>query len=365
MHMRIFAISLSLLAMSALGATPVAASPFAVTYLASDQPGVALSVDPQLVNAWGLASSATSPLWIGSNGSGTSEVYNGFGVKQGLVVTIPGDGSVTGVVFNNGAVGSFNGDAFLFGSEDGTISGWRGALGTTAEVLQSASLDNIYKGIAVGSIGADTYAYAANFHTGDIDVLKGNAGAPNLLGSFVDPGLPSGYAPFNVQNLGGSLYVTYALQDASREDDVPGLGHGFVDRFDLNGTFLGRVISGGALDSPWGLALAPVGFGNLAGDLLVGNFGNGLIHAYNPVTGALVETLVDENGNPILIDGLWGLRFGNGGVGQSPTTLYFTAGPDSERHGLFGQLTAVPEPGTWVLLASGALAVRRRRRASC
>jgi uncharacterized protein (TIGR03118 family) len=367
--MRGWAIPLCLLAGTGLGVTPVIASPieFAVTYLASDQPGVALSTDHDLVNAWGLASSSGSPFWIGANGTGKSVIYSGAGVKQGLIVSIPGDGSVTGVVFSNVA-GSFNADLFLFASEDGTISGWRGALGTTAEVLQAASAFNVYKGLAQSTIAGNAYAYAANFHDGTIDVVKGSAGAPSLSGNFVDPGLPSGYAPFNVQNIGGTLYVTYAVQDGAKHDDVAGAGNGIVDAFDLNGNFLKRLVTGGALDSPWGLAMAPAGFGDVAGDLLVGNFGNGLIDAYNPSSGALVETLLDSAGNPIMIDGLWGLRFGNGAPGQSLTTLYFTAGPGGESHGLFGDLAPVapvPEPGTCVLIGSGLLgAVLRRRRAA-
>ncbi|MES1254466.1 MAG: TIGR03118 family protein [Acidobacteriota bacterium] len=164
-----------LLASAGLGVAPAAASAvgFGVTYLASDQPGVAKTTDPLLINAWGLASSAGSPFWTGSNGSGTSELYNGAGVKQAMVVTIPGDGSVTGVVFS-GVAGSFNGDTFLFDSEDGTISGWRNALGTNAEILQAASPSNVYKGLAAATISGNGYAYAANFRTGKIDVLKGN-----------------------------------------------------------------------------------------------------------------------------------------------------------------------------------------------
>jgi uncharacterized protein (TIGR03118 family) len=312
-----------------------------------------------------LAASATSPLWIGVNGSGTSEIYNGAGVKQGLVVTIPGDGSVTGVVFS-GVAGAFNGDTFLFASEDGTFSGWRGALGTAAETLALGSPDNVYKGLALATIGADTYSYLANFKAGTIDVMKGTGAAPDLPGSFTDPTLPSGYAPFNIQNLGGTLYVTYAVQDAAKEDDVAGAGNGIVNRFDLQGNFLGRVVSGGGdLNSPWGLALAPVGFGDLAGALLVGNFGDGLIHAYDPLSGFLRDTLVDEGNSPIVIDGLWALRFGSGSAnGGSPTALYFTAGPDDETGGQFGVIAAVPEPATLILVSSGLLAglVGRRRR---
>jgi uncharacterized protein (TIGR03118 family) len=354
-------IVLGLLGFLALTSTPTVAAPigFVVTNLASDQPGVAKSTDPDLSNAWGITSTATSPFWLGANGSGKSVLYNGAGVKQPLVVTIPGDGTVTGVAATGGG-GAFNGNAFLFVSEDGTISGWRNALGTVAEVLATANPANSYKGLTVGTVGGNTYAYATNFLTGTIDVVKGTPGAPNL-GSFLDPNLPAGYAPFNVENIGGILYVTYAVRDASG-DDMAGLGNGIVDRFDLSGNFLGRLITGGTLNSPWGLALAPAGFGDIGANLLVGNFGDGLIHAFNPTTGAPVETLMDPNGNPIAIDGLWGLRFGIGGANGTPSTLYFTAGPDQESHGLFGDITAVPEPGTWWLLTSALCAIGPRVR---
>ena len=351
-------IALIFLGVAATGATPSFASSFKVTTLATN------ATDPGLINPWGLAASATSPLWIGVNGSGTSEIYNGAGVKQALVVTIPGDGSVTGVVFS-GVAGAFNGDTFLFASEDGTFSGWRGALGAAAETLAVGSPDNVYKGLALATIGANTYSYLANFKAGTIDVMKGTGAAPDLTGSFTDPTLPAGYAPFNIQNLGGTLYVTYAVQDAAKEDDVAGAGNGIVDRFDLQGNFLGRVVTGGDLNSPWGLALAPVGFGDLAGALLVGNFGDGLIHAYDPLSGFLRDTLVDEGNSPIVIDGLWALRFGSGAAnGGSATALYFTAGPDEETGGQFGVIAAVPEPATLVLVGSGLLAglVGRRRR---
>jgi uncharacterized protein (TIGR03118 family) len=356
--MRRSLIALCLVAATAASVTTSSAGPigFKVKNLASDQQ------DANLINAWGIAASPTGPFWLGANGSGTSLVYNGAGGKLGLEVTIPGDGSVTGVAFSNVA-GQFNGDTFLFASEDGTFSGWRGALGTHAENLQLADPNNVYKGLAVGSVGGNSYAYIADFHSGTIDVEKGNPAAPNLPGAFVDPALPAGYAPFNIANIGGILYVAYAVQGAGK-DEAPGPGNGIVDRFDLNGNFLGRLVNnGGALDAPWGLALAPAGFGDVGGSLLVGNFGDGRIHAYDPLTGALLETLLDTGGNPIVIDGLWGLRFGNGGSGGDPGTLYFTAGPEDESRGLFGQVT-VPEPSTFLLLASGLLGVARRRRSA-
>ena len=329
---------------------------FVQTNLVSDIPGFAKFTDPDLVNAWGMGASGGSPVWIGANGTGKSVLYDGLGVKQGLVVTIPGDGSVTGLSFSNIA-GSFNGDTFLFANEDGTVSGWRGALGTTAETLVVGSAANVYKGLAQAVISGNAYAYLANFRNASIDVLKGNAGALNLTGTFTDPTLPAGYAPFDIQNIGGILYVTYAVQDGAKHDDVAGAGHGIVDAFGLQGNFLSRVATNGALNSPWGLALAPAGFGNVGGDLLVGNFGDGTINAYNPISGAFIQTLQDSSGMPLRIDGLWGLRFGNGGTFGSPNTLYFTAGPNGETHGLFGELTPTPEPGTWGVAGVSLLAL--------
>jgi uncharacterized protein (TIGR03118 family) len=334
---------------------------FVQTNLASDIPGLAKSTDPELVNAWGMGASAGSPVWIGANGSGLSVLYTGAGVKLGLVVGIPGDGSVTGVAFN-GAAGSFNGDAFLFASEDGTVSGWRSALGTAAETLAVGSAANVYKGLADANIGGTEYAYLTNFRNDSIDVLKGDGGAANLTGTFTDPNLPAGYAPFGIQNLGGVLYVTYAVQDPTKHDDVGGAGNGIVDAFDLQGNFLRRLVTNGLLNSPWGLALAPVGLGNVGGDLLVGNFGDGTINAYDPTTGAFVQTLTNSSGTPLVIDGLWGLRFGNGGSFGSTDTLFFTAGPDGESHGLFGELEQMPEPGTWGVAGASLLALILRRR---
>jgi uncharacterized protein (TIGR03118 family) len=333
---------------------------FVQTDLASNLPGAKTS-DPGLLNAWGLAASATSPWWIGVNGSGTSELYNGAGVKNALVVGIPGDGSVTGVLFA-GVAGSFNGDAFLFASEDGTVSGWRGALGTNAETLITADPNNVYKGLAGANLGGNLYAYLANFGTGNVDIVRGNPGAPNLTGQFTDPNLPSGYAPFNVMNLGGMVYVSYAVKGPGK-DEVDGPGNGIVSVFDTNGNFVQRLATGGVLNAPWGMALAPAGFGDVGGDLLVGNFGDGTIHAFNPTSGALVETLMNANGGVLTIDGLWALGFGNGAGSGPKSTLYFTAGPNGEADGLFGQLVAAPEPGTLLLGGAGLLvaAVLRRR----
>ena len=370
--MRTFALAASI-AIGAIAA-PCQAVRLGVTNLVSDDPvgHPAQITDPGLKNAWGISASPTGPFWVSSNGAGTAVLYRVDSVTQattkvGLTVSIPGDGSVTGQVFNSSGAAAFNGDPFLFVNEDGTISGWRGALGTTAEVLQLAS-DAVYKGSAFALTGGHSYLYAANFHSGKVDVLKGDAGAPDLAGSFTDPALPSGYAPFNIQNLGGKLYVAYAKQGAGKDEEA-GAGKGFVSVFDLQGNFLGRVGSGGTLDAPWGMAIAPSSFGAFAGDLLVGNFGDGRINVFDQSTNSFLGQLLDASASPLAIDGLWALAVGRAGAsGGSVDDVYFTAGPGEEAHGLFGVLTvasaAAPEPGSAALTLLGltGLAALRRRR---
>lgn len=335
---------------------------FTQTNLVSDIPGVAISTDPRLVNPWGISFAPTGPFWISDAGTGLSTVYNSAGVPLATPVsTIPnpsgGISTPTGQVFNAGS--AFNADRFIFATEQGTIAGWRPALGTGGETLfNNSSQGSIYKGLALSTIGANTYLYATDFHNGRIDIF-GSTGAPTLGGNFASPALPLGYAPFNVQNLAGKLYVTYALQDAARADAVNGAGHGFVDVFDVNGVYQQRLISNGVLDSPWGLAIAPDSFGSLAGSLLVGNFGDGTINAFDPLSGVFRDVLRDTNGFPLINEGLWGLIVGNGGNGGDRNSLYITAGiPGSgniQDHGLFARITPIPEPAT--LFAGAALAV--------
>jgi uncharacterized protein (TIGR03118 family) len=351
------------------------------TNLVSDLPGVAKFLDPHLVNPWGISESNTSAFWISDNNSGLSTLYVTDGTKQGLEVSIPtpGDptgasGTPTGTVFNidlgGGGFQVTNGTTskpaiFLFATEDGTIVGWNpnvnpigsdptkaGTFGTIA--VPNSAAGAVYKGLTIATDGnGRTLLYAANFNSGQIDVFDTGFHTPTNLpaGAFTDSNLPAGYAPFDVQELGGKIYVTYALQNAAKHDDVEGAGHGFVDVFNLDGSpgLPGnnvRLISRGALNSPWGLAIAPSTFGSLAGALLVGNFGNGRINAYDPTTpGVFLGALKDPDGEPIQIDGLWALKVGNGGMGGDKNTVYFTAGLDHEMHGLFGSLAAVA-PGS-------------------
>jgi uncharacterized protein (TIGR03118 family) len=317
--------------------------------LVSDQPGVALLQDTNLVNAWGVSFSSSSPFWVSDNGAGKATLYavtndaSGFPQvsKLGLEVSIPGEGNPTGQVFNDTT--NFHGDLFIFVSEDGTISGWRGALGTSAEILATRPTA-VYKGVTLVSAPGGPVLLAANFSEGTVDAYDGNA---NLIGQLSDSHAPAGYAPFNVQSIEGLIFVTFAKQDADKEDDVAGPGHGLIDVLDLQTQRFHRFVTGSdaggrlrAIDSPWGVALAPRTFGKHADVLLVGNFGSGTIMAFDE-HGHFEGFLERRPGKPVVIEGLWALTFGNGGRAGVPGTLYFTAGPDDESHGLFGSLEPV------------------------
>ncbi len=344
-----------------------AAEMFVATTLVSDN-GAGVQ-DASLVNPWGVSYSASSPFWVSDNGTGMASIYNVNPANDAttvlsLTVSIPGAGSVTGQV-SNGDVDAFNGDQFLFVSEDGTVSGWRGALGTSAETLVLPS-SAIYKGAAIGGTASGTYLYAANFASGAVDVFKGSAGAPDLAANFTDPNLPAGYGAFNVQRIGNRLFVAYAEKDPNSADEIAGPGLGIVDAFDLEGNFVARIATGGTLNAPWGLALAPSSWGSLAGKLLVGNFGDGTISAYDLTTGTFVAQLLDGGGDPLAIDGLWALTPGNNGSAGSAERIYFTAGPADETHGAFGVIAPVPLPAAWPLVVTAFLglapALRRRLR---
>jgi uncharacterized protein (TIGR03118 family) len=405
----------------AAGATPATASTATTvlqTNLVSDLPGVAAVNDPNLVNPWGISESTGSPFWISDNNAGLATLYDVPGASNTpvsivpLAVNIPTPvsstgGAPTGTVFNtasNGGAFKITGlnnkgqtisapAAFLFDTEDGTIIGWNPAIDPTgkfagpngASAQAVIAVDNsgnnftqpnpdlqtgaVYKGLAIatspvpilpGDSSSTALLYASNFRAGQVEVYDAALAKVTVLpaGAFTDPALPAGYAPFDVQVLGGKVYVTYALQNAAKHDDVAGPHHGFVDVFNLDGTpgLPGRnvrLITGGPLDSPWGLAIAPVGFAGLnapGGDLvlLVGNFGNGRVHAFDattPTTGSGLGALTDPDGEVIEIDGLWALKVGNNGAGGSANAVYFTAGLFGETHGLFGSLTSVA-PGS-------------------
>ena len=332
---------------------------------------IAQFFDANLINPWGVGESGSSPFWVSDNGAGLSTLYNTSGSPLPLVVSIPAPGAPlgnggkpTGVVFNidGGASGGFQisgltaggmpttaSAVFLFATEDGTILGWNPGVNPPGfdpakagkyAIIAAHPAGAIYKGLAIATdSGGTTRLYATNFHQGRVDVFDTSFNLVTTTGGFVDTGLPRGYAPFNVALLNGKLFVTYAVQDESAEDDVAGISHGVVDKFDLHGTMLQRFAQHGQLDSPWGVAMAPAGFGTLAGTIWIGNFGNGQINAFDPTTGELIDKVRNPHGQAIVIDGLWSLIVGNGGMGGASNTIYFTAGPNDEADGIFGSLS--------------------------
>jgi uncharacterized protein (TIGR03118 family) len=330
--------------------------------LVSDGAIEADHTDPDLVNPWGIAFNPAGDVWVADNGTGVSTLYDGNGVKSSLVVTIPalmaGETSTpNGIVFNatntpadfNVAEGVKSGPSvFLFSTEDGTIAGWSPAVDLNNAVLAVRPRAGdpspaVYKGIAIAGNGARYQLYATDFHNAKIDVFGPDFAPVQTPGGFVDPHLPRHFAPFGIQNISGNLYVTYAKQrPPDNEDDLPGAGLGLIDVFDPDGNLIRRFASRGALDAPWGIAEAPDNFGKFSNHLLVGNFGDGRINAFDLKTGEHEGFLETPDHHPLVIDGLWGIAFGNGVSDQPSNTLFFAAGPNDEADGLYGRISAAP-----------------------
>jgi uncharacterized protein (TIGR03118 family) len=348
------------------------ADEYATVNLVSDVPGLANVTDPNLKNAWGVSFSATSPFWISDQGTGLATLYDGAGNINSTVVTIPGATTgptgPTGQVFNTPGTGFDIGTApsrFIFDTKNGTIAGWPG--GTTIATTEVNMPGAIYTGLALGTVSGSSFLYAANSSLatgGGIQVFDSgwnNVTATSFAGKFHDPNLPAGYVAYNVQLIGTTLYVTYALLGAG---GIPMPG-GVVDAYDTSGNLLGTVGSGGFLDGAWGLAIAPPGFGSYTGDLLVGNFGSGDILIYDPTTDTYLGMLDGTNGQPIVEPGLWALATRTGGTNDNTDAVYFTAGPDNQQEGLFGEILPTPEPATIFETATGMLGLlllRLRRR---
>jgi uncharacterized protein (TIGR03118 family) len=323
-----------------------------VVNLASDIPGLAQTTDSNLVNPWGIASSPTGPFWFGNEGRGNSAILDGSGEDFSLVVSISAAGwgsAPTGVVFNSGPgfVISENGisapSRFLFASENGVISAWSAVVDSARAIpaIDNSSSWAFYTGLAIAAnTGGHSFLYAADFSHGTVDVFDQNFRPVLSAGGFRDPTLPTGFAPFNVASLNGLLFVAYAQHGVGGSEMIDGPGHGFIDAYDMRGNLVRRFASGGPLDSPWGLALAPNDFGAFGGALLIGNNGDGHVSAYDPKSGTFLGQLRNDAGLPLVIPDLWALSFGNGHVGGDAHTLFFTAGIGDEQHGLFGAIQA-------------------------
>ena len=372
-----------------------AASGYLIHNLVADTAGVADFTDPNLVNPWGISISSGSPFWLCDGGTGLSTVYTASASTFSVSTTkaiIPPSGSggntvCTGTVFNSTtgftvstATAAARPASFIFATEGGTISGWASAVDATHAqmAVDNSASGASYKGLALVTTTTPTaQLYAANFTKGSIDVFDANWKPVTLAaGAFTDSAIPAGFAPFNIQLLNSNLYVTYAKQGATKPFDAPGVGNGYVDVYDMNGKLLQHLVSGGVLNSPWGVQIAPATFGPFGGALLVGNFGDGLIHAYDPASGALLGTVQDQKGSNIHIDGLWGLQFGNGASGGDANSLYFAAGPSAQKHGLFGIIVSEPiftenvvnaaqagaevGPNTFISITGGSLAPTTR-----
>jgi len=337
----------------AFAAPAAAAGSYTQRNLVSDGGVAAENTDPNLVNGWGVAFNPTAFVWVSAADGMVSTLYDGDGNPQSLVVQIPSPGSSTGgnptgIVYNGSAgflVDPANPQTpsrFIFATEQGVIAGWSPAVDSTHAILEvdNSASGATYKGLALSTGDSRQLLYATDFFHARVDVFDSSFQPVSLpAGAFTDPSLPPHYAPFGIQAIGSHIYVTYAKQDPSMTEEVTGPGLGFVDVYTANGRLLRRVASRGALNAPWGIAMAPDGFGRFSKTLLVGNFGDGRINGYGPVHGTPLGSLRGAGG-PIRIDGLWGIAFGNGFNNQPVNTLFFAAGPDDEAHGLYGRIDA-------------------------
>jgi uncharacterized protein (TIGR03118 family) len=314
-----------------------AGNAYVVNNLVSNVSGAAARVDPNLVNAWGLTASAGSPWWVADNGTNVSTLYPANGTINTRVVQVPIH--PTGTVFWGSTRATF-----VFATEAGTIRGWLSPTNNSFILADRSDQGAIYKGLALAATAEGDRFYATDFHNARVDVFDGSFNLISNPGAFTDPQLRDGYAPFGIQTIGSRIFVTYAKQDAEATDELHGQSLGFVDAYDTSGNLLARVAQHGQLNAPWGLALAPADFGRFSGDLLVGNFGDGQINAYEELPNGHFEhrgELRTADGKSLTIDGLWALQFGHGSSANGPTsTLFFTAGPNDESDGLFGTITA-------------------------
>jgi uncharacterized protein (TIGR03118 family) len=320
---------------------------YVATNLVSDVPGIARRTDPNVVNPWGIAVGSSGTIWVANNGTGTSTLYDSKGVPQPLVVAIPASATnneganPTGIVVNSGSgfvvsEGGVSGPSvFIFVSEDGSISGWSPTVASDHAIIavDDGEEGSVYKGAALGESSSGLRLFVTNFRTGEVNIYDDTFAEIEDDEAFVDPDVPPGYSPFGIENINGLIYVTYAKRDADGEDDVPGPGHGYLAVFDADGALVNHLVSRGELNSPWGLALAPNGFGRFRGALLVGNFGDGLIHGYDPTTGAFLGTVKKPDQTPLQLDELWALH----AIGPD---VFFTAGIVEEEHGLIGVIKA-------------------------
>lgn len=330
----------------ALVASSDALAAYEATNFVSDIPGAARRTDANLVNPWGIAVGSSGTIWVANNGTGTSTLYDQHGVPQELVVNVPASATnteganPTGIVFNSGpgfvvSNGTTSGPSvFIFVGEDGSISGWSPTVDLTNAILavDDGEEGAVYKGATLGESSSGLRLFVTNFSAGEVEIYDDTFAEIEDDDAFVDPDIPDRFSPFGIENINGLIYVTYAKRDLEGEDDVPGPGHGYVSVFDTDGNFVQRLISRGRLNSPWGLTVAPNNFGNLSGALLVGNFGDGLIHGYDINTGEMLGAMSQPDGNPLVLDELWALHT------LGARSVYFTAGIVEEEHGLFGAI---------------------------